>query len=364
MPKRSLYIAGPMSGREHYGFPAFDEAEARLISDGWIVRSPADHDRSLGFDPEGPPPDAVTLAEMHRWDMQTITESDAIYMLPGWEDSDGATRELDVARVCGLDVYWADDATPPYEADERPAPRQWEYPTCTSHPTAERTHWNGTTWTEPPSPEAEATLAEWQRKLDALPPYVPGAKLPVEPPDGEAMPPAPKLQFVVDVEGYRCLTCGLTGMLAADVQHHTHGHELEKKAQQARGQSFSMETPAVAAHAFNRAVDASVARTQAISGQRGETYQDTWSEANLRTSFLDATLRSIAEQQGHHGADIELAALTPAERRLIVVASLCDVKLSRLIGEWKQDHVDDLENYAGAWNTWMGEYLGQGEATA
>ena len=127
--------------------------------------------------------------------------------------------------------------------------------------------------------------------------------------------------------------------------------------------TVTQEAPAVSRHAFNRAVDASVARTQAISGQRGETYQDTWSEANLRTSFLDATLRSIAEQQGHHGADIELAALMPVERRLIVVASLCDVKLSRLIGEWKQDHVDDLENYAGAWNTWMGEYLGQGEGT-
>ena len=294
MPKRSLYIAGPMSGREHYGFPAFDEAEARLISDGWIVRSPADHDRSLGFDPEGPPPDAVTLAEMHRWDMQTITESDAIYMLPGWEDSDGATRELDVARVCGLDVYWADDATPPYEVDERMERLRF----VVDPPDDEHTHWNGTAW--------------------------------VEPPDGEAMEPRPTW------------TC----------------EQID-----ARWDTKDGTTPVIR-HAFNRAVEASVARTQAISGQRGETYQDTWSEANLRTSFLDATLRSIAEQQGHHGADIELAALTPAERRLIVVASLCDVKLSRLIGEWKQDHVDDLENYAGAWNTWMGEYLGQGEATA
>jgi hypothetical protein len=288
-----------MSGREHYGFPAFDEAEARLISEGWIVHSPAEHDRSLGFDPEGPPPDPETLAEMHRWDMATIAQGGAIYMLPGWEDSDGATRELDVARVCGLDVYWADDATPPYVVDERAQPPE----------VYARTHWNGTTWTEPP--------------------------------DGEAMEPRhhPPLAGFSDTDAELC--AGLPTL-------------AELRSQ------LGIAAP----HAFNRAVDASVARTQAISGQRGEAYQDTWSEANLRTAFLDATLRSIAEQQGHHGADIELAALMPAERRLIVVASLCDVKLSRLIGEWKQDHVDDLENYAGAWNTWMGEYLGHPEGTA
>jgi hypothetical protein len=284
-PRRSIYIAGKMRGLPLYGFPAFDEAEDRLISEGWIVRSPANHDRALGFDPEGPPPDPATLAEMHRWDMQTITESDAIYMLPGWEDSDGATRELGVARACGLDVYWADDATPPYVVDERAQPPE----------VYARTHWNGTTWTEPPDGEAAEPSAEH--------PYSSTCYC------EECRPPDPHPAW--DIAG----------------------------------------------HAFNRAVEASVARTQAISGQRGESYQDTWSEANLRTSFLDATLRSIAEQQGHHGADIELAALMPAERRLIVVASLCDVKLSRLIGEWKQDHVDDLENYAGAWNTWMGEYL-------
>src|ERR1035441_251338 len=96
---RSIYVAGKMRGLPLYGFPAFDEAEARLISEGWIVHSPAAHDRFLGFDPEGPPPDPETLSEMHRWDMQTITESDAIYMLPGWEDSDGATRDRKSTRL-------------------------------------------------------------------------------------------------------------------------------------------------------------------------------------------------------------------------------------------------------------------------
>src|ERR1017187_3984449 len=86
-------------------------------------------------------------------------------------------------------------------------PRGYEYPSCTSHPTAERTHWNGTAW--------------------------------VEPPDGEAMEPRPTW------------TC----------------EQID-----ARWDAKDGTTP-VSRQAFNRAVDASVARTQAISGQRGESYQ-------------------------------------------------------------------------------------------
>src|ERR1039458_9380145 len=97
---RSIYVAGKMRGLPLFGFPAFDEAATKLRADGWFVYSPAEHDRRVGFNPSGPPPDAETLAEMHCWDFTVIAAADAIYLLPGWEDSDGATRELDVARAC------------------------------------------------------------------------------------------------------------------------------------------------------------------------------------------------------------------------------------------------------------------------
>jgi hypothetical protein len=117
--------------------------------------------------------------------------------------------------------------------------------------------------------------------------------------------------------------------------------------------------PTVSTHAFNRAVDSTLNRCLLISNQRGGEYQDTWSEANLRTAFLDATLRGISEQQGHHGTDVELIALTPAEKRLLIVAAMVDVKLSRMIGPWKDDTVLDAINYLAAYAAWMGEYLGE-----
>jgi hypothetical protein len=184
-----------MSGREHYGFPAFDEAATQLRAEGWAVCSPAEHDRSVGFDPSGPPPDGEMLAAMHKWDFEAISHSDAIYLLAGWEDSDGATRELDVATACGLEILAAPGAASPWIEGVDLSGLAIRIPVDSG-----RTHWNGTTWVEPPSPEAEATLAEWQRKLDALPPYVPGAKLPVDPP----VDPLDHARGAKNTKGSRC----------------------------------------------------------------------------------------------------------------------------------------------------------------
>ena len=45
--KKTIYIAGPMSGIPYFNFPAFDTAKAFLILQGWDVVSPADHLGSL-----------------------------------------------------------------------------------------------------------------------------------------------------------------------------------------------------------------------------------------------------------------------------------------------------------------------------
>lgn len=130
----TVYIAGPMRHHEEFNFPAFDGAAKRLRAEGWTVYSPAEHDRSIGFDEHGTDPSPEQLAQMMRWDMATIAISDAIYLLPGWETSEGARRELDVARACGLIVM--------------------EAPTL---PDGEHRYWNGQAWTEPPAePGADA----------------------------------------------------------------------------------------------------------------------------------------------------------------------------------------------------------------
>ena len=102
-------------------------------------------------------------------------------------------------------------------------------------------------------------------------------------------------------------------------------------------------------HAFNKAAKAAMNAANTTGNQRAGEYKDSWATENLSTPFLDATLRAI-----FRGEDINLIA--PEEKRLLVIASMVDVKLSRLPGGYKADTYIDLLNYIAALTTWMGEY--------
>jgi len=97
-PKR-IYIAGPMTGYPDHNFPAFHEAAKRFREAGWEVVNPA---KSFGGDRSLP-----------RWrymrrNIAALTQCDAIALLPGWQNSRGATLEYQVAIECGLAIYRAE----------------------------------------------------------------------------------------------------------------------------------------------------------------------------------------------------------------------------------------------------------------
>lgn len=102
------YLAGPMSGYERQNWDAFDEARDWLKSKGWDVISPADIDRSLGFDLDTaePPPWWTEESAMHI-DLHEVTHplNTGIVLLPGWVFSKGARKEVYTAMHCGLDVW-------------------------------------------------------------------------------------------------------------------------------------------------------------------------------------------------------------------------------------------------------------------
>lgn len=128
------YLAGPMRGVEAFNFPLFHAAAKWLKSIGWFVFDPARADEvEQGFPVNGHWPERGLLpvgisdwqhgnplkgndAEVaatkfdvtaaHRRDLAWITsEADRIVMLPGWEDSSGASFEKAVAEKCGLPVF-------------------------------------------------------------------------------------------------------------------------------------------------------------------------------------------------------------------------------------------------------------------
>jgi len=113
---RKIYVAGPMRGIKDFNFPAFFDAQERLEDDGWIVFNPAARDEKLygtdvGKSETGKLEDTAktgfSLREALADDTSFIAlEADAIYMLPGWEKSKGATAERALAEALSLEIIY------------------------------------------------------------------------------------------------------------------------------------------------------------------------------------------------------------------------------------------------------------------
>jgi len=90
-----VYIAGPMTGIEEHNVPAFNAAASYLQDIGAEVKNPADNE-----DP------SLTWQDYMRMSLVMISESDAMYMLRGWEKSKGATLEHTIAQALGLTIMY------------------------------------------------------------------------------------------------------------------------------------------------------------------------------------------------------------------------------------------------------------------
>lgn len=90
-----LYIAGPMTGYEDHNFPAFNTAAAQLVAAGYTVENPADTGVVSGW----------TWADYLRHDLPLMLACDGLALLPGWEQSKGATLEHFVASQVGLPAW-------------------------------------------------------------------------------------------------------------------------------------------------------------------------------------------------------------------------------------------------------------------
>ena len=114
MQKYKLYLAGPMRQIKDFNFPSFHAAAARLRAIGYEVFNPAEHDErkhGQGFakSDTGDPKDIAhtgfdlraTLVEDLAW---IAKEAHGVAVLPGYEQSKGATAEVALARAIGIPV--------------------------------------------------------------------------------------------------------------------------------------------------------------------------------------------------------------------------------------------------------------------
>lgn len=98
-----VYIAGPMTGRPEFNYPAFARAEKLL--------------RDCGHDPINPTcgESAPTDQTAKPWEwymrrsLQQVLDAEGIALLPAWEASRGAILERNVGLSLGLpveDIGW------------------------------------------------------------------------------------------------------------------------------------------------------------------------------------------------------------------------------------------------------------------
>ena len=95
-----IYISGPMTGIKDFNYPEFNRHAAYLRSQGHDVYNPTEFANIHNLD-------VTNYAEWKReaWAdfCKFITvEADAIYMLAGHTESQGALCELALAEICGL----------------------------------------------------------------------------------------------------------------------------------------------------------------------------------------------------------------------------------------------------------------------
>ena len=106
MTDKTIYLAGPMSGIEHFNHPEFRAVSEGMRQLGMSVLCPADAD--------GGSTDKSWRFYM-RLALKMMLEAEAIALLPGWEKSKGARIELGLAESLGYEVYLIDRG--PYGED-------------------------------------------------------------------------------------------------------------------------------------------------------------------------------------------------------------------------------------------------------
>lgn len=107
---KRIYIAGPMTGLPNFNFQAFFAASVKLREEGWAPVDPSQHDLDEGFvelvDGEYKTTHWFNLPKILLWDLEQVAQSDAIYLLNGWEDSKGARAEHALAVALGKEIIF------------------------------------------------------------------------------------------------------------------------------------------------------------------------------------------------------------------------------------------------------------------
>lgn len=93
---RKIYIAGPMTGMENKNIHAFNEMAVLLFNLGYEPVNPARHDN----------PRITSWATYMKLGLIDMLQCEGVLVLPGWENSEGACMEVEIATKLGIPVFY------------------------------------------------------------------------------------------------------------------------------------------------------------------------------------------------------------------------------------------------------------------
>lgn len=97
---KTLYLAGKMTGLPGFNYPLFNETAERLRGKGYEVLNPAETDGGSTHMPR----------EFYlRAALRLLLQADAVAVLKGWGESEGACLEVYTALALGMEIYRAED---------------------------------------------------------------------------------------------------------------------------------------------------------------------------------------------------------------------------------------------------------------
>lgn len=105
MNVKTIYLSGPMTGIKEYNHPAFQVEAERLRDLGYDVVSPAE------LNPDG----SLSWHDCIKIDIKALVDCDAIALLEGWQKSQGALLEIDIAHRVKIEILIAKDIVTPYQ---------------------------------------------------------------------------------------------------------------------------------------------------------------------------------------------------------------------------------------------------------
>ena len=104
MNKKTIYIAGKMTGIKDFNFPRFAIKASELKAKEVNVVNPADIALKFVNGKMSLLKDESTINKIIKLELEALAMCDSIYLLKGWETSKGAKKELQLAILLDKEI--------------------------------------------------------------------------------------------------------------------------------------------------------------------------------------------------------------------------------------------------------------------